>query len=98
MNEANANRDAAPCRRFIVSGRVQGVWFRDSTRQQAERLGLCGHALNLRDGTVEVLVCGRPVDIEELVRWLHVGPPLARVASVVEGDCGGDSPSGFSTG
>ena len=45
--------------RFIISGRVQGVFFRASTREQAQRLGLRGHARNLPDGRVDVLVVGR---------------------------------------
>ena len=46
------------CRRFVVSGRVRGVWYRASTRRFAESLGLSGHALNLPDGRVEVLALG----------------------------------------
>jgi len=68
--------------RFIVRGKVQGVWFRASTREQAQRLGLAGHAANLADGSVEVLAAGDPTAIEALERWLHDGPPLARVDSV----------------
>ena len=49
------------CRQFTVSGRVQGVFFRASTRDVATGLGLTGHAINLPDGRVEVLACG-PVD------------------------------------
>ncbi|HEV8692975.1 MAG TPA: acylphosphatase [Lysobacter sp.] len=64
---------------FIVSGKVQGVWFRASTRDQAVALGLRGHARNLPDGRVEVLAVGDPDVIEQLAQWLHYGPPLARV-------------------
>ncbi len=49
--------------RFLVSGRVQGVFFRASTRQQAQSLGLCGIARNLDDGRVEVIVQGEPAAI-----------------------------------
>ena len=69
--------------RFIVRGKVQGVWFRASTREQAERLGLRGHARNLADGSVEVIAVGDADAIDALERWLHVGPPLARVDSVL---------------
>jgi acylphosphatase len=62
-----------------VHGRVQGVWFRDSTRREAERLGLTGHAINLPDGNVEVLACGASDAIAELEDWLRQGPPLASV-------------------
>lgn len=68
--------------RFIVSGKVQGVWFRASTRDRALALGLCGHAKNLPDGTVEVLASGEPEAVEMLAEWLREGPPMARVESV----------------
>ncbi len=70
------------CVRCIVSGRVQGVFFRASARAEAVRLGLTGYARNLADGRVEVLACGEPAAIAELERWLHHGSPLARVTSV----------------
>lgn len=67
---------------FRVSGRVQGVWFRDSTRREAERLGITGHAINLRSGDVEVLACGSKEALDTLSDWLHQGPPLAQVSRV----------------
>jgi len=69
-------------RQFTVHGRVQGVWFRDSTRREAERLGITGHAVNLPDGSVEVLACGAPDALAGLENWLHEGPPLASVVRV----------------
>lgn len=72
-----------PVAQFIVRGKVQGVWFRASTRAQAERLGLRGHARNLADGSVEVIAAGDADAIDALERWLHVGPPLARVDAVL---------------
>lgn len=69
--------------RFLISGKVQGVFFRASTRQQAQRLGLRGHAKNLSDGRVEVLAAGDDDAIDTLERWLHEGPPMARVEGVV---------------
>ena len=72
-----------PAAHFIVRGKVQGVWFRASTRAQAERLGLRGHARNLADGSVEVIAVGEEDAIDALERWLHVGPPLARVDAVL---------------
>ena len=85
--------------RFIVRGKVQGVWFRASTREQAERLGLAGHARNLADGSVDVLVAGDPGAIDALARWLQSGPPLARVDAVdrFEADAAAP-PTGFATG
>lgn len=68
--------------RFIVSGKVQGVWFRAATCERALALGLSGHARNLDDGTVEVLAAGDAGALDALAQWLHVGPPLARVQTV----------------
>jgi len=70
------------CIKALVSGRVQGVFFRESTRRQALQLGLTGYAINLSDGRVEVLACGDPAQLESLVRWLHTGPEHARVTNV----------------
>ena len=75
-----------PAARFFVSGKVQGVFFRASTREQALKLGLRGYAKNWPDGRVEVLAEGDAFALEALERWLHVGPPMARVASVERGD------------
>jgi acylphosphatase len=65
--------------RFIVSGRVQGVWFRASAREQAVALGLRGFARNLADGRVEVLAAGDEAALDRLAAWLRLGPPLAEV-------------------
>ena len=70
------------CRRFLVTGKVQGVWFRASTRQQAVSLGLAGEALNLPDGRVEVIACGADDALDALQAWLWRGPELARVSDV----------------
>src|SRR4029079_18451895 len=70
--------------RCLVSGKVQGVWFRAHTKQEAEKLGLTGYAKNLRDGRVEVVVTGEPIKIEKLFVWLQKGPELARVEEVVK--------------
>lgn len=68
--------------RFTVSGRVQGVYFRQSTREQAERLGLSGWVRNRDDGRVEGLACGDAVALEALRAWLQRGPVAARVDAV----------------
>ena len=73
-------------RAFLISGRVQGVYFRDSTRKEALKLGLKGSAVNLPDGTVKVCLRGEIADIDLLKRWLHKGPELAKVESVIEVD------------
>ena len=72
--------------RFIVRGKVQGVWFRVSTRDVAVRLGLTGHARNLANGDVEVLAMGDAEAIATLADWLQQGPPLARVDAVLRSD------------
>ena len=69
-------------RRCFVSGRVQGVYFRASTRQKAIELGVSGYATNLEDGRVEVLAVGRSAAVESLIEWLFVGPPSAKVGNV----------------
>ena len=71
-------------RRFLISGKVQGVYFRQSTKSQAQRLGLRGVARNLPDGTVEVIAHGTQLAVEALRGWLDRGPAMARVTGVVE--------------
>ncbi len=65
--------------RFIVGGKVQGVFFRAATREQAGALGLRGYAKNRPDGRVDVLVLGDAPAIDQLADWLRRGPPHARV-------------------
>jgi acylphosphatase len=87
-------------RRFLVTGKVQGVYFRHSARLEAKRLGIRGIAQNLPDGSVEVLATGDPSAVEELRLWLHRGPAQARVASVREIEPVADTmliPAGFET-
>ena len=69
---------------LYIQGRVQGVWFRDSTRRQAQSLGLSGWVKNLPDGAVEVLVEGDGEQVEKLVSWCSNGPPAADVSELVE--------------
>ena len=86
-------------RRFTVSGRVQGVYFRDSTRHVAVRLGIVGHAINLDDGDVEIVAYGEDTALDQLGAWLREGPPLARVAEVrSEPIDEATRPAGFKTG
>ncbi|AHX14303.1 acylphosphatase [Dyella jiangningensis] len=68
--------------RFLVSGRVQGVFYRASTREQALALGLRGHAKNLPDGRVEVIASGTDAALDALEQWLWRGPSGARVDDV----------------
>lgn len=86
------------CKRFSVTGRVQGVWFRAATRRQAVSLGLTGYAVNRPDGSVEVLACGEQKTVEQLHAWLWQGPPAAEVSHVLGElvDC--QPPADFTTG
>ncbi len=68
--------------RILVSGMVQGVWFRQSTADEAARLGLAGEVRNLPDGRVEALAEGERARVEALVAWCGHGPPAARVERV----------------
>lgn len=70
------------CLRCRIDGRVQGVWFRGSTRQRAEQLGLSGSATNMPDGSVEVIACGEEKALADLEEWLWQGPPHAVVERV----------------
>jgi acylphosphatase len=70
------------CRRFLVTGRVQGVFFRASTQDVARQLGLTGWVRNLYGGNVEVLACGEPAQLDQMESWLKKGPPSAKVESV----------------
>ncbi|WP_018950617.1 acylphosphatase [Thioalkalivibrio sp. ALMg11] len=78
MTEPNDNH----ARRWRVSGQVQGVFFRASTRDEAQRLGLAGYARNEPDGSVEVLAVGPRIALDELEEWLAEGPRQARVDAV----------------
>ena len=70
------------CARFYISGRVQGVFFRVSTRDQARVLGLTGAVSNLPDGRVAVTACGSQAALDLLQQWLWEGPPQAEVSDV----------------
>jgi acylphosphatase len=70
--------------RLVVEGRVQGVWFRESTRREASRLGVSGWVMNRPDGKVEVLAEGPEEKIRDLAAWCHHGPSAARVLKVQE--------------
>jgi acylphosphatase len=69
-------------RRVIVRGHVQGVFFRDSTRAQAERQGVTGWVANLRDGSVEAHLEGAADAVQQVIEFCSCGPPSARVAGV----------------
>jgi len=66
----------------IVSGQVQGVWFRASTKQKAQELGLTGWVRNTTNGCVEAVIEGEEEIVKKMIDWLHHGPPLAKVEDV----------------
>jgi acylphosphatase len=85
-------------RRFLVIGKVQGVFFRQSARLEAKRLNLRGSACNLPDGSVEVLVQGSAAAVQAMHEWLKRGPVQARVDDVLESDAADQMdkiPAGF---
>jgi acylphosphatase len=70
--------------RLIIKGRVQGVWFRDSTRKEALKLGVSGWVKNRPDGHVEALLEGPGDRVKQLIAWCHHGPSHAGVSGVDE--------------
>ncbi len=74
------------CVHALISGRVQGVWFRHFTREQAEASALTGWVRNLPDGRVEALLCGEEKAVRHVEAWLSRGPELASVAEVASTD------------
>lgn len=86
------------CKRCLVSGKVQGVFYRASTARRARELDIAGYAMNLADGRVEVLVYGEEDNVQALCEWLWEGSPAAQVTDVEIRDAGiGDVPEGFET-
>ncbi|HEY7887692.1 MAG TPA: acylphosphatase [Steroidobacteraceae bacterium] len=69
-------------KKCLVSGRVQGVFYRGTAAQRARELGVHGYARNLPDGRVEVLACGEEKAVQEFVRWLWTGSSASKVAAV----------------
>ena len=78
--------DSIKIARFIIHGRVQGVFFRDSTRRVAKKLEIKGLAANQSDGTVLVIADGTQDSLRKLKSWLMVGPDMAKVERVEEVD------------
>jgi len=73
-------------KRLRITGTVQGVWYRASTVDRAQSLGLTGWARNCADGSVEVLAVGDAAAVEALIEWAHEGPPKAVVDEIIATD------------
>ncbi len=88
------------CKICLVSGRVQGVFYRATCQRRARELGVHGHARNLPDGRVEVFVCGEPARVETFIAWLWEGSSASRVEAVEVSEAAhppGELPQGFHT-
>ncbi|KTD32878.1 acylphosphatase [Legionella nautarum] len=85
------------CMRCYVSGKVQGVWFRASAKEQANHLGVNGWARNLADGRVEVFACGDEGQLQLFYDWLKQGPALANVTESTRTDLPWEDYQGFDT-
>lgn len=94
----STSTDKHICVRCTVAGHVQGVFFRASAREEALRLGVTGHARNLPDGSLEVVVCGEPEAVNGLRDWLRRGPPQAQVTGLACETIEFRPLSGFTTG
>jgi acylphosphatase len=84
-------------RRIVARGRVQGVFFRDSTRRRADSLGVSGWAVNRDDGAVEVVAEGEPDAVEQLIDYVRGGPGSAEVSDVDVSEEEAEGLSGFET-
>ena len=85
-------------RRAVLTGRVQGVFLRDTTRREAVQRGVAGTARNQPDGTVEVVLEGAAEDVAAVLAWLRHGPPHARVDSVEVSEGQVEGLTGFAVG
>ncbi|MFN0263889.1 acylphosphatase [Tepidamorphus sp. 3E244] len=83
------------CLQLVVRGRVQGVYYRAWTKQQADEIGLDGWVRNRRDGSVEAVLDGTPEDVDEMLGRMKAGPPDASVDTIEIISEGGAAPKGF---
>ena len=87
--------DAGSAVRVRIEGRVQGVWFRAWTAEQAAQLGLSGWVRNRRDGSVEALFAGDPALVRRMIEQCRDGPPLAQGARIIEEPADQPAAAGF---
>ena len=86
------------CKKCLVGGRVQGVFYRATAARRAQELRLCGYARNLADGRVELLACGEEAAVDAFVKWLWIGSSASKVTSVeVSASDVAGAPTGFFT-
>jgi acylphosphatase len=88
------------CKKCLIGGRVQGVFYRATAAHRARELGIHGYARNLQDGRVEVLACGEEDTVSTFVKWLWIGSSASKVTSVEVSDVAADAPhvrQGFHT-
>jgi acylphosphatase len=88
------------CKKCLVGGRVQGVYYRATAQRRARELGVGGYARNLADGSVEVLACGEEPAVSAFVSWLWIGSSACKVTSVEVRDAPAEATSagaGFRT-
>jgi acylphosphatase len=88
------------CRKCLVAGRVQGVFYRGTAAQRARELGVRGYARNLPDGRVEVLACGESDAVQTFIEWLWIGSSASKVTAVEVADAPEHrerAPTGFHT-
>lgn len=76
--------------RLVIHGRVQGVWFRESMKQQAGQLGVQGWVMNRADGCVEAVIQGSDTAVAAMLDWARTGPPLARVTQLEQAAASGE--------
>ncbi len=74
------------CKKCLIAGRVQGVFYRGSAAHRAHELGVRGYARNIADGRVEVLACGDAAAVQQFVEWLWIGSSASQVTSVEVAD------------
>ena len=79
-----------PTLHLVIHGRVQGVWFRESMRVEAGRLGVAGWVRNRPDGTVEAMVQGDETTLAAMLAWCRRGPPQARVERIEQSPAPGE--------